>query len=305
MALVPLRPKGPHLNALRAFEAAARLGSFTAAADELSVTPGAVTQHIKSLEAWAEAPLFIRNARGVVLTPLAQELLPGFTRAFDHLGAAVQDLRTKAAPEKIKLAALPAIAQLWLPPRLSQLRKAAPDLAISVVALDTPPNLAREPFDLTIFYSTDPLGPHRMDICRDRIFPVCAPEVAQGLNQISDLKNATLLHDGAWTDDWDMWLSAQPGGQDVPRSGTVHSLFSVALEEARHGGGVLIAHEALVQPMLDRGELQRPFAASLDLQARIVLETTPAFARTSTYEQIRAHLLPPTVATGPTAHDAP
>ena len=75
MAIAPPRPKGPHLNALRAFESAARLGSFTSAAEELCVTPGAIAQHIKSLEAWAESPLFVRNTRGVVMSPLTDRRL--------------------------------------------------------------------------------------------------------------------------------------------------------------------------------------------------------------------------------------
>ena len=291
MAIAPVRPKGPHLNALRAFEAAARLGSFTAAADELSVTPGAVTQHIKSLEAWAEAPLFVRNARGVVLTPLAEELLPGFTAAFDQLGLAVQALRTKAAPGKIKVAALPSIAQLWLPPRLRQLRRAAPEISVSVVAMETAPNLTREPFDLTLFYSTSPLRSDETEVSKDRIFPVCAPEIAARLSALADLNNETLLHDGAWAKDWDMWLSAQPDAHRIARGGTVHSLFSVALEEARHGGGVLIAHEALVQPLLDSGELVRPFTASLELPARMVARTAPAFAHSPMFAQVKAFLL--------------
>ncbi|WP_343211857.1 LysR family transcriptional regulator (plasmid) [Aliisedimentitalea scapharcae] len=291
MAIVPVRPKGPHLNALRAFEAAARLGSFTAAADELAVTPGAVTQHIKSLEAWAEAPLFVRNARGVVLTPLAEELLPGFTSAFDQLGLAVQALRAKAAPSKVKVAALPSIAQLWLPPRLGQIRRAIPEISVSVVAMETPPNLTREPFDLTLFYSAAPLGTNEVEVARDRIFPVCAPEIAARLDGLADLSKETLLHDGAWANDWDMWLSAQPDGDGIARAGTVHSLFSVALEEARHGGGVLIAHEALVQPLLDSGELVRPFSASLDLPTRLVAETAPSFARSPIFNQVRNLLL--------------
>ena len=291
MALTPVRPKGPHLNALRAFEAAARLGSFTAAADELSVTPGAITQHIKTLEAWAEAPLFYRNARGVVLTPLAEELLPGFTAAFDRLGLAVQALRTKASPGKIKVAALPSIAQLWLPPRLGRLRKVAPEISVSVVAMEAPPNLTREPFDLSLFYSASPLRADETVISKDRIFPVCAPEIAERLGVITDLNNETLLHDGAWAEDWDMWLNAQPDGHNVARIGTVHSLFSVALEEARHGGGVLIAHEALVQPLLDSGVLERPFPEALELPAKIVARVAPAFACTSIFSRVQSFLL--------------
>lgn len=144
-------------------------------------------------------------------------------------------------------------------------------------------------FDL--IYSAAPLGSNEMEVARDRIFPVCAPEIAARLNKLADLSNETLLHDGAWANDWDMWLSAQPDADGVARAGTVHSLFSVALEEARHGGGVLIAHEALVQPLLDSGELVRPFSASLDLPTRLVAETAPAFARSPIFRQVQAFLL--------------
>ena len=90
MAVSSPRPKGPPLNALRAFEAAARLGSFSAAGHELCVTPGAVAQHIKSVEAWAGGRLFVRRAQGVALTALGAGILPAFVTAFDHLGEAVQ-----------------------------------------------------------------------------------------------------------------------------------------------------------------------------------------------------------------------
>ena len=118
MTVSPPRPKGPPLNALRAFEAAARRGSFSAAADELCVTPGAVAQQVKSLEAWAGARLFLRHAQGVELTALGLDVLPGFVAAFDRLGEAAQALRSQAAPDTIGIAALPSIAQLWLSPRL-------------------------------------------------------------------------------------------------------------------------------------------------------------------------------------------
>ena len=101
MNISPPRPKGPPLNALRAFETAARRGSFTAAADELCVTPGAIAQHIKTLESWAGARLFIRQAHGVKLTTLGSDILPGFVSAFDQLGDAVQTLRARAEPHNI------------------------------------------------------------------------------------------------------------------------------------------------------------------------------------------------------------
>ena len=112
MSISPPRPKGPPLNALRAFEAAARLGGFTPAADELCVTPGAISQHIKSLEDWAGSPLFVRRSQGVSLTELGESVAAEFSTAFDAMGNAVRALRTRAAQSSINIAALPSVAQL-------------------------------------------------------------------------------------------------------------------------------------------------------------------------------------------------
>ena len=290
MHIRPIRPKGPHLNALRAFEAAARLGSFAAAADELSVTPGAVTQHIKFLENWSETKLFVRNAKGVELTPLAQELLPNFVRAFDHLGEAVHALRTKSTPHKIKVAALPSIAQLWLAPRLGRLREVAPELSVSVVAMETSPNTLREPFDMTIFYSNELVGLNDICVAKDKIFPVCSPNIASRLEQVSDLSRETLLYDGVWGNDWELWLSHQSGVNEFGRNSIMHSLFSVALEEARNDGGVLIAHEALVQQHLKTGDLVRPFEVVVELPTKMIAKVTPNFRRSPIFQVMKAVL---------------
>ena len=286
MAVSPRRPKGPHLNALRAFEATARLGSFSMAAEELSVTAGAVTQHVKALEAWAGTKLFARKAHGVELTPLAEELLPRFSYAFDELGHAVQMLRTKATPNRIKIATLPSIAQLWLAPRLGRLRQIAPEVSVSVFAMEAPPNLIREPFDMTLFFSIEPAGTKNVELFRDRIYPVCSPEIAKRLKVIKDLKSETLLHDNAWLNDWDLWLGAVPDAKGINSAGTVHSLFAVALEEARHSGGVLMAHEALVAPLLRSGELVKPFDDDLELPHKLIASPTKAFAKTPIYERV-------------------
>jgi len=280
--------QGPHLNALRAFESAARLCSFTAAAEELGVTPGAVAQHVKSLEAWAESPLFIRNTRGVVLTPLGEDLLPDFTRAFDYLSEAVQALRNKAAPQKVRIATLPAIAQLWLSKRLGRLRQLSPGVSVSVFAVQTMPNLSREPFDITLFFEDDSLEHDGTEILQDRIFPVCSPAVGKRLRSISALSDESLLHDVTWVNDWDTWLASIPGGKEINSSGPVYSLFSVALEEARNGAGVLMAHEALVTPFLDSGELVSPFDHKVSLPRRLIMQTTPTFAQKESCELFKA-----------------
>ena len=135
MAVSPPRPKSFAMTALRAFEASARLGGFSAAAQELGVTPGAISAQIKSLEAELGAPLFQRSAKGVVLTPLGAQSLPAFGQAFDQLGQAVQQMRDAAAPRVVHIATLPAIAQFWLSPRLPRLRTEMPGTEISITAL--------------------------------------------------------------------------------------------------------------------------------------------------------------------------
>lgn len=264
MSISPPRPKGPPLNALRAFEAAARLGGFAAAADELCVTPGAIAQHIKALESWAGAPLFERRSKGVAITPLAGGVLSAFSLAFDQLGEAVQTLRARAAPQHIRIAALPSIAQLWLSPRLPDARALSPDTTISVTAMETPPNLLREPFDLSIFFKDLPAQPDEIILASDVIFPVCAPELAARLVDPSALENVACLHDSTWADDWKQWLGTQVSNIKV--SGPVYSLYSLALEEAKNGAGVLMGHSSLVAAQMASGELVAPFQKQLVLQ---------------------------------------
>lgn len=292
MSVDPPRPSGPPLNALRAFEAAARWRSFTAAAEELHVTPGAVAQHIKSLERWADSPLFVRHARGVGLTPLGEELLPGFTAAFDRLGEAVQRLRTCAAPKKIRIATLPAIAQLWLPNRLKVLRDQAPDLSVSVYALESRPNLMREPFDVTLFMEDDEPDDGSVVITRDCVFPVCAPEIGKRMAEPADLGKELLLRDSAWSEDWANWLSDAVSPGMVPVDGPVHSLYAVALEEARRGAGVLMGHEILVEEALHRGDVVAPFTNVTMLDRWLVLRAAPAFARLEAFGELRSALMP-------------
>ncbi|SPJ30939.1 LysR family transcriptional regulator [Falsiruegeria mediterranea] len=277
MSVSPPRPKGPHLNALRAFESAARLKSFAAAANELSVTPGAITQHIKALEAWAESELFVRHKRGVELTPLGEELLPEFTAAFDMLGGAIQSLRTKGTPNKIRIATLPSIAQLWLSEKLGKLRRIAPDISVSVVAVESPPNLAREPYDVSIFFKSGTLEKTETALFQDRIFPVCTPEIAARLNSVSDLEDETLIHDSTWTGDWEQWLRNFPEVGRRGARGPTYSLFSVALEEACHGAGILMAHEALVLAKLGSGALIAPFPEKVSLDRSLVMDVATRF----------------------------
>ncbi|ARE82663.1 glycine cleavage system transcriptional activator [Roseovarius mucosus] len=276
MSVSPPRPKGPPLNALRAFEAAARLGGFANAAEELCVTPGAISQHIRALEAWIGADLFERRSQGVRLTALGAEALPGFATAFDAMGAAVYGLRSAARHGALHIAALPSVAQLWLSPRLPVVRAALPSLHISVSAIENPPNLARDLFDLSLFIRPPTGARGEQVLAQDMILPVCAPEMAAGLRSPADLMGQTLLHDALWSEDWALWARARLPGISLPTTGPRYSLYAIALEEARHGAGVLMGHQSLVQSALDDGSLVAPFDLAVATGKALVLEH-PAF----------------------------
>lgn len=261
MPLSPPRPSTAPLNALRALEAAGRHGSFLRAAEELSVTPGAVAQHIKKLEEWSGAALFERHRHGVSLTPLGQQLMPQLGRGFEALGLASQALRHGAERPEIRIAALPAIAQLWLSPRLSALGHGFDAVDLAIHALDTPPLLGRGEFDLAI-YPEDMIieGANKSAVLSlNALTPVASPDVADSIRTPEDLKSATLIHDLAWNTDWRHWMAAQDGFEVEVKRGPSHSLYSIAVERCVAGDGILIGHTALIRDHLERGALQRVF----------------------------------------------
>ncbi|MGD9508166.1 MAG: LysR substrate-binding domain-containing protein [Geminicoccaceae bacterium] len=282
IAVNPPRPRFPPLNALRALEAAARHESFAKAADELGVTPAAVSHQIKALEQWLDAPLFVRHAQGLRLAESARAALPTLSGAFDALGHAVRELRSASASTQLNIAALPSIAQLWLAPQLPALRRAFPRLRISVHALEAPPNLNREPFDLAIFFLREAQrGARAFKVCDDILFPVCAPALAAALSAPADLAACPQLWDTAWKDDWAIWFAAAGVG-DVPANhGPGFSLYSLALQAALEGEGVLIAHEALAAAAIAAGTLVAPFPVRATTGMRLeilVPERRPAEA---------------------------
>ena len=154
----------------------------------------------------------------------------------------MQQLRTRADPSQVRIAALPSVAQLWLSPRLPAIRSATRDITVSITAMETPPNLKREPFDLSVFFEDLPGDPAALELCRDAVFPVCSPEIAAGLEHPADLSHATCLHDAAWSVDWGRWLAVASPEESIDTRGPVFSLYSLAVEEAKNGAGVLIGH---------------------------------------------------------------
>jgi LysR family glycine cleavage system transcriptional activator len=293
MPVKPPRTRLPSLNALRAFEAAARCESFVKAADELGVTAGAVTQQIRQLEAWLGFRLFRRLAQGVELTAGAREALPKLTRGFDVLGQAVQDLRAGHESRALTIAALPCIAQLWLSPRLGALQSAFPGLQVSVSAMEQPPDPRREPHDFSLFYrACDSAPSEALALAPDTLLPVCTAPLAARLGRPEDLLHVPLLHDAVWRSDWSRWLAfvGSPAKMD-PARGPSFSLYSLALDAALAGSGVLMGRLSLIEPHLQDGRLVAPFAERMPTGDALTLGLHPGAGQHSGRREIAQRLL--------------
>ncbi|MCB1388456.1 MAG: LysR family transcriptional regulator, partial [Rhodobacteraceae bacterium] len=177
-----------------------------------------------------------------------------------------------AAP--VRIAALPAVAQLWLAPRLPALRAALPGIAVSVTALERPPEAKRAPYDLALFFAET----GGTLLARDALVPVCAPSLAARLRTVEDLGRLPCLGDSAWSGDWRTWAAAAMPGHPVPRA-LEHSLYALAVAEALAGAGVLMGHLALVADALDNGQLAAPLGPEVPVARGLRLFRSRPLAR--------------------------
>lgn len=251
----------PPLNALRAFEAAARLLSFTRAADELAVTQAAVSHQIKSLEEWLGVLLFQRLPRRLALTDGGRELLATIRNSFDRIESAVGRVRRNDGAGPLTVSVLPSFAAKWLVPRLGRFQTQHPDIEVRIAA-ETRLSLFDDGVDLAIRAGRG----HWPDLVCERLlneelFPVCSPRLLAGpapLVDPADLKRHTLLHDD-FEQDWRMWLDAAGVTGVDWRRGPRFSNSSMVIQAAVEGQGVALARSALAQADLKAGRLVRPF----------------------------------------------
>jgi len=257
----------PPLNALRAFEAAARHMNFSRAADELSVTPGAVSQQIQNLEEYIGAPLFKRTPKGLLLTDAAQTALPALREAFDRLAEAASLLTAAEDGRRLTVSAAPSFAAKWLVPRLGRFEEAHPQVDVWLSAGFELVDFTSGEVDLAIRYGRGAYpGLEVVRLLGETVSPVVSPGLlAQTpLATLADLKNHVLLHDGSpdaddSCPDWAMWLAARGvKGVDGAR-GPRFNQSSLVIEAAVNGRGVALAKQTLAQEDLDAGRLVQPF----------------------------------------------
>lgn len=253
----------PSLAALRTFEAAARHESFKKAAEELSVTPVAVTRQVKALEQDLGLALFERHHRRVTVTPAGRALAQELGQAFAIVGRAVARSRLQAGRLTLRIGVDPVFGKRWLAPRLDAFRSRHPTIAVELVWADD----SNARLDGVIYYGTN-LKPtaRRHVLFRDTVFPVCSPALVSGepgLREPADLARHRLLHEGS-VDWWQRWLDLA-GLEDVETtSGAVFLASGEAYAAAVRGEGVMVGDDIVSAPELRDGTLMRPFAVTFE-----------------------------------------
>jgi LysR family transcriptional regulator, glycine cleavage system transcriptional activator len=255
------RPRLPPLNAIKAFEAAARLGSFTRAAEELTVTHGAVSRQIRLLEDWLGTRLFLRTSRNAVLTQVGADLLAEAGPALDRLAAVSQRLQTRAPPAGVlRVSALPTFAMRWLIPRMPDFQRRHPGVELRIVTASTPAEQFRMEVDAVISGPSRQPGWVGNRFLGEARLPVLSPDLMKRcpLRTPADLGQHTLLHAATLRDAWPRWLAAANLPDLKPARDQVFEHFYFAIQAALEGLGVLIGPVALISAELRVGRLLAP-----------------------------------------------
>jgi LysR family transcriptional regulator, glycine cleavage system transcriptional activator len=254
----------PPLTAIKAFEAAGRLGSLTLAARELGVSQVAVSRKVRELELYLDVALFTRHHRRVEITREGKRLLAGLTRAFDDIDRTVRQVSRRGRSDVLSLQSYTTFSQRWLIPRLPMFQEAHPKIEVRLSSSLEPASFQSRDLDAAIRSGR---GDWK-DLGADKLtgltlVPVCSPNLLRQtkLQGPRDLAKVTLLHSLARPNDWHAWLTAQKVEGLDPHRGLKFESSALVYEAALQGLGVAIGIEVLIQNNLLEGSLVAPFAA--------------------------------------------
>lgn len=260
-----------HLNALRAFEASARHQSFSAAAEELNVTPAAVGQLVRTLEQWLGTPLFHRGTSGkarLVATESAERALPDIQAGFERLTLGVERMREHSPNGVLTVTVSPAFAAKWLLPRVERFHMAWPDTDVRLDTQLKAVDFLAQRIDIGVRYGAGEwpslIAEKLMD---EDIFPVCSPKLKNTpdcLSTLAELANQTLIHDlsmdeSAGFTTWETWLSLAAAKNVPTRRGMKINNSAAVLQAAIDGQGIALARSVMARDDLAAGRLIRLF----------------------------------------------
>jgi DNA-binding transcriptional LysR family regulator len=248
------------LNAMRAFEAVARNGSMTAAAAELSVTLGAVSQQVKALEASLGVPLFLRQHRRLELTEPGRRLSTSLRDSFADIERTLDAISRRPETRRLRLRVTPTFAIRWLVPRLTSFYQVHPELDIEVGTFQKQDDVRVEDADFIVRHGDGLWTDGVCDLLfRDSLLPACNKAIARTLREPGDLAGQTLLHSMMRADGWPGWLKAA----GVPNLRPLRSIdlpnAAVSYQAAIDGLGVSLAQECYVREEIGNGRLVFPF----------------------------------------------
>lgn len=257
----------PYLS-LRVFEAAARLSSFSRAADELGITAGAVSQHIRVLEEFAGQPLFRRLGRGVELTEAGRAAFGHASAAMAEVLQAGRAMRASLRGRRIAISTAPSFASKWLIPRLSRFQEQWPDIEVRMSADMALVDFAVSDIDLAIRYGPGGYeGLHCERLMSESVVVVASPRLLDGrgpLRTVADLAGLPLIHDDATERDpscpsWSMWFAARGQRREDAERGLRFNQSSLAIEAAVAGKGLVLAKRQLALRDIGEGSLVTAF----------------------------------------------
>lgn len=273
----------PPLNSLKAFESAARHLSFSKAASELNVTPGAISQQIKLLENFLSISLFKRKNRQIILTEQGQMLLPTLSEAFGLLNKAINSVQTYDEDEPLTITAPPAFISKWLIPKLNDFNKRHPKIDVRIDSSKRLIDFDNESVDVGIRFSFE------QDTTLDSshlfsldVIAVCSPELikqGKGLSHPSDIIHHTLLNyrdavENNTFPDWDMWLSTM----ELESTNTSHAILfnqtDMMLQAAIEGQGIALSSSIIAENDINSGRLIQLFKLSMPIHFSYFLVTS-------------------------------
>lgn len=258
------RPYLP-LNALRAFEAAARHASFTRAAEELHVTQAAVSHQVKQLELHLNRRLFRRLPRGLAITPEGEALLPVMGDAFDRMGEMLQRLQDGEVREILTVGAVGTFAVGWLLPRLDDFHARHPLIEVRLSTHNNKVDLATEGLDCAIRFGDGTWhGNQTMPLFEAPLSPICTPALAAGLAHPTDLLSHTLLRSYR-EQEWPQWFATARVAHPPPLRTMLFDSSLAMMEAARQGAGVALLPPCMFTHALAMGEVVQPFPTSISL----------------------------------------